>query len=247
MTVTEPLLTNDTLFDGQLICKQYKKGYRFSIDAVLCSQFCSPGAYTDYSILDIGCGCGVIGLILAYRYPQTRITAVEIQPELAELTRDNIQGNNYQSRMKVLEGNYRDLPGMVEAESFDLVVSNPPYRKPGRGRLSPDSQRARARHEIDADLSDLIKSAAYCVKNKGKVVIIYPAVRSIILITELKKHRLEPKKLQSIYSYPGLIDATLVLVEAVKNGGEELNLLPPFYIYQCKNGPYSDPMQKLYR
>lgn len=244
MTDTEPLFTNDTLFDGQLVCKQYKTGYRFSIDAVLCSHFCAPAS--NDTILDIGCGCGVIGLILALRYPKVNITGIEIQHELADLARNNIQENNFESRMTVLEGNYRNLPDMAGPESFDLVISNPPYRKQGRGRLSPDSQRARARHEIDAGLSDLIKSAAYCVKNKGKIVIIYPAVRSIVLITELKKRNLEPKRFLPIYSYPGSLDATLVLIEAVKNGGEELNLLPPFYIYQFRNGPYTDAMQKLY-
>jgi tRNA1(Val) A37 N6-methylase TrmN6 len=244
LTETDQLLTNDTLFNGRLVCKQYKSGYRFSIDAVLLAHFCSPGR--DDAILDLGCGCGVVGLILAYRYPAVTITGMEIQRELALLARKNISENDMQTRMTVIEGNFRDISGLVAPESFDLVVSNPPYRKQGRGRISPDTQRARARHEIDASLADMVQAAAYAVKNRGKVAVIYPAVRCISLITELKNHKLEPKRLQPVYGYPGQVDACLVLIEAVKNGGEEVRLLPPFYIYSKNNGPYSEAMQKIY-
>lgn len=237
-------LTNDTLFNGRLVCKQYKSGYRFSIDAVLSAHFCRPGP--NDSILDLGAGCGIISLILAYRHPSVRLTGLEIQPELAQLAKQNIRDNALQQRVSIIEGNYRDAAEFFAPETFDLVVSNPPYRRQGRGRLSPDSQRARARHEIDASLTDLIRAAAFAVKNKGKVVLIYPAVRSITLIHEFRKCNLEPKRLQPIYSYPGQDDATLVMIEAVKNGGEEVAVLPPFYVFKEKYGPYSEAMQKLY-
>lgn len=237
-------LTHDSLFDGRLVCKQYKSGYRFSIDAVLSAHFSRPES--SDSILDLGSGCGVISLILAYRYPGVSVTGIEVQPELVQLSRRNIIENDMQSRVRIIEANYRDISRQLKPETFDLVVSNPPYRKQGRGRVSGDQQRARARHEIDASLTDMVKAAAFAVKNRGKVVVIYPAVRSITLINELKKFRLEPKRLQPVYSYPGHSDATLVLVEAVKNGGEEVRLLPPFYVYSDKNGPYSEAMQKLY-
>lgn len=244
MTGTDQLLTDDTLFNGRLVCKQYKSGYRFSIDAILSAHFCRPAP--EDSILDLGCGCGVIGLILAYRHPEVSITGIEIQHELVLLARKNILENDMLSRMKVVEGNFRDTPELVPPESYDLVVSNPPYGKKGRGRVSPDTQRARARHEIDASLADMIRAAAYAVRNRGKVVVVYPAVRSVNLIAALKNHNLEPKRLQPVYSYPGQADASLVLIEAVKNGGEEMRLLPPFYIYSEKNGPYSEAMQEIY-
>ncbi|MDW7771843.1 MAG: methyltransferase [Desulfobulbaceae bacterium] len=244
MTATDCLLTDDTLFNGRLVCKQYKSGYRFSMDAILTAYFCRPG--TDDSILDLGFGCGIIGLILAYRYPQITITGIEVQPELVRLAEKNISDNSMQSRMRIVKGNFCHIPELIAPESFDLVVSNPPYRKQGRGRISRDTQRARARHEIDGGLTDMVRAAAYGVKNTGKVVVVYPALRSITLIHELKARNLEPKRIQPVYSYPGQADAVLVLVEAVKNGGEEVRLLPPFYVYTEKNGPYSAAMQKMY-
>lgn len=245
MIKTDLPLTDDTLFNGRLICKQYKSGYRFSIDAVLVAHFCRLG--TGDTILDLGCGCGIIGLVLAYRQPGVVVTGVEIQHELAQLAQNNILANDMKARMSVIEGNFRDFSGLIAPESFDLVVSNPPYGKQGRGRMNPDSQRARARHEIDASLADLIQAAAYSVKNRGKVVVIYPAVQAVSLIAAMRNHNLEPKRLQPIYSYPDQVDAALILVEAVKNGGEDVRLLPPFYIYTEKNGPYSRGMQELYK
>ena len=237
-------LTDDTLFDGLLICRQYKDGYRFSIDAVLAAHFCRPGSRDR--VLDIGCGCGVISLILAYRHLDISITGIEIQSELVQLSRDNILKNDMQERVTIIDGDFCEIGEMVEAESFDLVVSNPPYRQQGGGRINPDDQRARARHEIDATISDLVRALAFGVKNRGKVVIVYPATRLVPLIVELRQNSLEPKRIQLIYSHPDQGDASLILIEAIKNGGEEVQLMPPFYIYAEKNGSYSESMQKLY-
>ena len=237
-------LTDDTLFDGSLVCRQYRQGYRFSIDAVLAAHFCTVQPRDQ--ILDLGCGSGVIGLILAFRHQEVQVTGLEFQADLAMLTHDNILANNFDDRMKVIEGDLRDMGNAVAPESFDLVVCNPPYRKPGTGRISPTDQRARARHEIDAALDEIVDAAAFSVKNRGRVVFVYPAKRAVTLINCFKNRNLEPKRMQPVYSYPGNENATLVLVEAVKNGGEEVQILPPFYIYTEKNGPYTDPMKKLY-
>lgn len=238
-------VTNDTLFDGRLACRQHKQGYRFSVDAVLAAHFFTPGPHDR--ILDLGCGSGIIGLITAFRHPTVSLVGIEVQGELYDLARENIAGNCLTERFTVIEGNYCRVSDLVAPESFELVISNPPYRQQGRGKVNPDSQKARARHEIDATLSDVIRAASFAVQNRGKVVMVYPARRSVTLIAELKKCKLEPKRLQPVYSYPGASDASLVLVEAVKNGGEEVRLLPPFYIYTEKNGPYTDEMQQLYR
>lgn len=237
-------LTADTLFAGHLVCKQYDQGYRFSIDAVLAAHFCRPqsGAH----VLDLGCGSGVISLILAYRHPGLQVTGLEIQPELVSLARDNINANSMTERASVIEGDLRNIKEYFPPESFDIVVSNPPYRDPGSGRVSPTDQRARARHEIDAVLTDIVAAVAYAVKNRGRVVFVYPAPRAMPLIHSLKTLRLEPKRFQPVYSYPGGDDACLVLVEAVKNGGEGVRVLAPFYLYTGKKGPYTAQMQELY-
>lgn len=240
----EELLTRDTLFNGRLVCAQYRQGYRFSADAVLAARFCRTGPADR--ILDLGCGSGIIGLILAFRHPEVRVTGLEVQEELARLAEENSRRNGLEARVSVIHGSLRAIGDLVAPETFDLVVSNPPYRKPGSGRLSPTDQRARARHEIDASLSEVVRAAAFAVKNRGRVVLVYPAARLMTLSAALRDARLEPKRLQVVYGYPESPEASLVLVEAIKNGGEEVQILPPFYTHAEQNGPYSQAMQALY-
>jgi len=239
------VLTDDTFFSGGLICRQHKNGYRFSVDAVLVAHFCRPP--TSGRVLDVGCGCGIIGLILCYRHPQLQVTGLEVQPGLAELTRSNISANTLQQRFRVVEGDLCEIRDFMQPESFDLVVSNPPYRRLGSGRINRENESAIARHELTADLCFVISAAAFCVKNRGQVVCIYPADRLATLFAVMQEQRLVPKRLQPVYSYPGDNRARLVMVEAVKNGGEGVQLLSPFYIYACSDGPYSTEMEKLYQ
>lgn len=238
-------LTNDTLFQGQLHCRQRRDGYRFSVDAVLAAHFCTPRP--DDRVLDLGCGCGVIGLILAHRHRQLRVCGFELQTELADLAAANSAQNGFTDRFALVRGDVGAIATLLPPESFDLVVCNPPYRQKDSGRINGDHQAACARHELTATIDDFVRAAAFCVKNRGQVVFIYPAIRSNPLLAALQRHRLTLKRLQPVYSYPGTDGARLVLVEAVKNGGEQCQLLAPFYIYGCKNGDYSPAMHQLYR
>ena len=242
------IVSHDTLFDGELICRQYKKGYRFSVDAVLLGHFHHPRK--NGTILDIGCGCGIIGLILAYRHRHTikKVVGLEIQPELAELAKQNITVNGYEKVMESVHGDLRVIPNLFQAESFSSVVCNPPFYKCSSGRKNFNSQERIARHQVLAQLGDIVSNGAYAVQNKGSVAIIYPAEFLAELIELLLQSKLQPKKMRLVYSYPSkTLPARLVLIEAIKNGGAGLFVYPPFYIYHEKEGNYSPEMKKLYR
>ncbi|WP_417910905.1 tRNA1(Val) (adenine(37)-N6)-methyltransferase [Candidatus Electronema sp. PJ] len=239
-----PLLTQDTLFNGQLICRQHREGYRFSVDAVLLAHFCCPAAQDK--VLDLGCGCGVIDLILCHRFPGLHLTGLELQPALAELARSNAEANYFHHRFAVQQGDLRQISQFIPPESFDLVVSNPPYHRAGSGRLSQADECALARHELTANPDSVLTAAAFAVKNRGTVCCIYPAERLAVVLAALMRRQLTPKRLQPVYSYPEDSQARLVLLEAVKNGGEGLHLLPPLYIYQHKHGPYSPDLATMY-
>ncbi len=223
----------DTLFNGRLVCCQSRRGYRFSVDAVLLANFVKPRA--GDRALDLGAGCGVISLIMAWRSPETAITALELQPSLFELCRSNIERNGLVSRIHGIHGDLRRISSLLEAASFDLVVCNPPYYKVGSGRINPASERAAARHEIKADINQCVKAAAWALRSHGRAAFIFPVQRGTALLTALHTHRLEAKRLQVVYSFPGA-DGRLLMVEAVKAGGEELQILPPFYIYRAADG-----------
>lgn len=244
MDAPPPKLTRDTLFEGRLICRQHADGYRFSVDPVLLAHFVQPA--TGSKVLDLGAGCGVVALILAYRTPDLTLCCLELQEQLAALCRTNIRDNHLEQRIEVVAGDLRQIASLFPPESFDYVLSNPPYRKIGSGRRNPAGEQAIARHELRATLDDILNAAAFAVKNRGKVALVYPASRLTALIAGLVSHDLTPKRLQMVHGHAAS-PARLVLVEAVKNGGEGLDVLPPFYIYREVHGrAFSDAMQSLY-
>ena len=228
----------------KLICRQHRRGYRFSVDAFLAAWYCRPGDHDR--VLDLGCGNGIIGLLLAARYPRLRVTGLEIQPSLAGLARANIRDNGWSDRCRVVEGDARRIGDFLDPETFELVGCNPPYRSPGRGRISASDEAAAARHEISGGLDSLLAAAAFCVRNRAPVVVVYPASRLPRLLTGLTGQRLTLKRLRPVYGYPEADRGVLVLVEAVKNGGEGCAVEPPLFLHQRKNGDYSPEMIALY-
>lgn len=241
-------ISRDTLFNGRLVCMQHTAGYRFSVDAILAAHFQTPckGA----SLLDLGAGCGIIGVIAMYRWADRvqEVCALEVQPQLAELASNNFKENGFSDKSRVVNGDLNRILEYFPAESFSQVICNPPFYRQGSGRTSSDTESLHARHQILADLPAIVRGAAAVVKNGGSVVFVYPAEGLGELCSELARAALEPKRLQCVYSYPDAAsEARLVLVAAVKNAGSGVRILPPFYIYDKKNGDFTSQMMRLYR
>jgi len=112
-------------------------------------------------VLELGSGCGVVLLILAFRGLGESLVGVEIQHDLVSLSRRNARENGLEGRVRFLHADYRAVSKVLPPQGFDLVVSNPPYRRLHSGRVNPDSQRAIARHELATTLPDLFKAADY--------------------------------------------------------------------------------------
>lgn len=246
-SMSQANLSQDSLFDGELVCYQHSKGYRFSIDAVLIAHFVS--VRRNDRILDLGCGCGIISLILMYRHQNVirEILGIEFQEPLAKLAMKNLLENGFSSKAEVLQGDIRNLNNFFVPESFDSVVCNPPFYSPGSGRKTVEKEANTARHQITGGLDDFLKAAAFAVKNRGSVYFIYPADQTCEFIHSAKRNRLEPKFLHLIYSYPEPnSNAKLAMFHCVKNGGGGVGISLPFFIYKEKNGEYSGAMQKYY-
>lgn len=234
--------TLDSLFNGEIRLIQQKTGYRFSIDAVLLAHF--PQIKSGDIVLDLGCGCGVISSILAYRHSRIRIYGIELQEELFQLAKRNFFLNGYEDRVTAIHGDLSTPRDILPVSFADWVVCNPPYRKLNSGRKNPNEQKSLARHEIAISLSGLMEAAGYFLKPHGRAALIYPACRAGSLLNTLSRLRLEPKRLQIVYSDPES-EGGFVLVEAIKGGGEELKIMPPFFIYD-RCGEYTPEMQALY-
>jgi tRNA1Val (adenine37-N6)-methyltransferase len=237
------LLTCDSLFDGKLVIYQPKRGYRFAIDAVLLAGLTK--VLPRDRILDLGTGCGVIPLILAHRNPQVRVSAVEIQPELAELAKHNVEVNGFSERIQIQGRDIRRVVSDFKGERFTLVVSNPPYRRLHTGRVNPDRQQAVARHELEASVADVFHAAGTLLGHGGRLAIIYPATRLAHLLVTAHEVHLTPKRLTPIYSRRAS-EACLVHLECRKGAGDELRVAPPFLIYD-EDRKYTEVMRLLYQ
>jgi len=220
-------VTCDRLDKWHLKVLQPKNGYRFSIDALLLADFVK--LKKKDALLELGTGCGVVSLILARRFPEIDITAIEIQPDLAAIAQRNVSLNCLSQQIDILEGDINNIQGLIKAGTFGHVAVNPPYRSPSSGRICLESQEALARHEILVNLEKILDAARYGLRPGGRISLIYPADRLAHLISSMRSARLEPKRLQLIHPGPNS-QARLALVEGCKDAGEELSILPPLFL-----------------
>jgi len=214
--------TIDGLLDGRLQLIQSREGYRFSVDALFLAEFVTvkPGDF----LVDLGTGCGVIPLTLLLTTPLRQALGIEIQRDLACQASRNTRLNGLSRKMKILQADIRHPP--LSPRTADIVICNPPYRKADSGRINPNTSRAVARHEILLSLEDLLKTARYLMRMKGRFAIIFPAERLTDLLSCSRRFRLEPKRVQVVY--PDLHSSSkLVLVETVLEGNPGLEILPP--------------------
>lgn len=235
--------TVESLFGGGLRILQKKKGYRYTIDSILLTHFVE--LKERKRLLELGAGSGVISLILAYRYPETRVTGIEIQEDLADMARRSVLLNGLEGRVEILHGDAGKADDFPNARSCDVAVFNPPYRKIGSGRINPRAEKALARHEIAGSVAEFLRYAFQALKPGGCVDLIYPCSRMVEVIHRMRSEKLEPKRLRMVHSKPGS-RGDFVLVEGIKEGGEELNVLPPLFVYREDEG-YSGELETLFR
>jgi len=221
--------TLDVLYDGKVKLFQDRRGYRFSLDPLLLAHFitCRRGE----NIADLGTGNGVIALTLAYLDSSLSITGVEIQPSMVDRAKRNVRMNGFQKRITIARADVRNIQETLRPESFAAVICNPPYRQTTSGRTSPNVERKIARHEIAAGLADFLRAAAYLLPIKGRIAMVYPALRIVDLLQSMRNMNLEPKRLRMVHSFANT-KASLVLVEAVKGGRSGSETLSPLVVYR---------------
>jgi tRNA1Val (adenine37-N6)-methyltransferase len=192
------------------------------MDSILLSRFVTTRR-GDW-VVDLGAGCGIIGLMLLLARPIGRVVCLEIQAALADQALRNAALNGFKEKMSVILGDIRHPP--LPASIADVVVCNPPYRPAQSGRINPDPERAIARHEILVSLHDILSAAVRLMKPRGRIAMVYPAVRLADLAVRLRSFGLEPKRMRILYPGPEE-DAKLVFVEAIRGAGGGLKILPP--------------------
>ena len=235
---TEEVRQNRAYFPRGL--RQPEGRYRFSADALLLA--CYPRQRDGDRFLELGTGCGAVSLGLLLRGDVSFIygLGLDLDPDMVRAAGDNATrlGLGDRFRAEVADVRFvRQCPA-VQPEAFDLVLANPPYRSREQGRQPPGEAESAARTETRADLVDFLRAAAYGLKNKGLLEVVFLAERLPLLLRTLAELRLEPKRMRPVQGKPER-SASQVLLEARKNGGPGLTLEPPLVLYSGETGGLS--------
>lgn len=226
----------------QTTINQNPKGYRYSVEPFLLAHWVCPARGSR--ILDIGTGCGVIPLLLMSRQTDLEITAVEIQNSLYQSAEDNVKSNGWSRHIRVLEGDFCSMDGEWEPETFDWILSNPPYRTLNSGKLNPCREKAIARHELSLTLENLAAASAPLLKPGGRIALAYPFHRLHEVMNQLREVQLNPTRFIRVFGHEK-VTPKICLVEAVKGEAPQAPLEQTLTIYN-PNGSYTQTMQEIY-
>lgn len=216
----------EDLGDGFKII-QNKTMFCYGTDAAMLSDFVV--AKPKDKLIDLCSGNGIIPILLCKKTRCNDITALEIQKEVCELTKRSVKLNNLTERIKVINGDLRQVRANFDCGYFDVVTCNPPYMPVGTGKANVSESINIARHEIMCTLEDVITSAAYLVKNGGRFYMVHRAERLCDIIYLMRSNNLQPKRLTLIQANPES-EPSLVLIEAQKDRKSGLIITKPIYV-----------------
>jgi tRNA1Val (adenine37-N6)-methyltransferase len=231
---------NTTKTTKEPIFIQNNFGYRYSIEPFLLADFVQ--LLPSQKVLDIGTGCGIIPLLMVFLEPTLKVTGIEIQNAAANNAEQNITNNKMD--IKIVQDDFIQWAQRLELEYFDLIVSNPPYRKINSGRINLDPGKAIARHELKLNLSFMLDKARPILKKGGHINLAYPSIRLKEILSELEYRELFPSRIRFIHGNQSA-EAKIFLVDAIKEKKNELIVDSPLYVYN-NDGSYSKEMQDIY-
>jgi len=221
-------------------------GYRFvyddalfppGTDTFLLSSF--PRLKPGLRVCDLGCGTGLLGLLLLQRQSALTLTGVEIQEAAVRLAARAVEENGLTDRFILCHDDLRNVRSCFPSGSFDLVVCNPPYYPPESGRMAEDPSIRTARSEISCTLEDVCAAAAYLLRWGGSVALVHKPERLTDLLCTLRSHAMEPKRLRFVCR-DGVSAPSLVLVEARRGGKPGLTVEAPLILQNPDGSPSAE-------
>ncbi|CDF57180.1 tRNA1(Val) (adenine(37)-N6)-methyltransferase [Thermobrachium celere] len=214
----------------------------FGIDAVLLSSYAV--IRKKDRVVDLGTGTGIIPLLVYGKYEPKEIIGVEIQKDVADMARRSIELNGLTDIIKIYEGDIKDCFKYIGINQFDVVVSNPPYKKGSSGILNMSDTKAISRHEVLINIDELCFSASRLLKGGGRFYMIHRPERLKDIILALNNNKFTPKRIRFVH--PKINKApNMVLIESVKAGGDFLKIEEPLYVYN-DDGTYTQEILKIY-
>ena len=222
---------------------QNKDGFCFGIDSVLLSDFAKQ-IKKDSKVIDLGTGTGIISILLCGKTNLKEIIGVEIQEHVYDMAKRSSELNKLANRFKVINEDLTNLSKLFPANSFDAIVTNPPYKKINTGLKNENKAQLISRHEIMCNIEDIAKVSSYLLKTNSSIYMVHRPDRLSDIINTFKKYKLEPKQIRFVY--PKIEkEPNLVLIKATKCGKSFLKIDKPLIVYN-NDGTYTDEILKIY-
>ena len=233
----------DDLEFNNLKIIQNKNEFCFGMDSVLLANFAGE-IKPNSKILDLGTGTGILPILLSGKTKNTKIFGIEIQEKMAEMATRSIKLNNLEKRVKIINNDIKNLKNIFEKNTFDVVVTNPPYKRINSGLKNESKGILISKHEIKCNLEDVIDASKNMLKDKGTLYMVHRPERIVDICELLRKNKLEPKIIRFVYPKKEK-GANLLLIKSIKNANRFLKIEKPLIIYK-ENGEYTDEFLKIY-
>lgn len=229
-------LTQDAFLGDRLTVLQPKSGYRAGTDAVLLAASVGATRSPELRVLDVGAGVGVVGLCVAARIEASRVVLVEKNSDLATLARKNVLQNGFTDRVDVVDadvlGRANELE--LEAESFDHVLSNPPFYDAGAARASSNNLKAAAHVMPSGGLDNWLRFMARMTRPGGQATMIHVAERLGDVIGAFER-RFGGLLLQPLHPRAG-VPANRIIVQGTKGSRRPMQLLAGIVLHNEGHG-----------
>ena len=241
----------NNLLPGERIDDLQRNGYKiiqnpqkfcFGMDAVLLSGFVRVKPGED--CLDLGCGNGIIPLLLSAKTQGRQFAGLEIQPYSADLARRSVALNHLEERIRIVEGDIRDASGIFVASSFHVVTSNPPYMTAQHGIPNPVESKLIARHEILCTLEDVIRESARLLVPGGRFYLVHRPFRLAEILSLMVQYRIEPKRMRLVHPYVDR-EPNMVLLEGLRGGRPRMTVEKPLIVFR-EPGKYTEEITEVY-
>ena len=243
-------VTQDALLSGRVKLLQPRRGHRAGTDAVILAGLAQirPGDH----VIDLGSASGAVGLMIAARHLQARVTLIERDPNLVALARRNIALNGVDDRVAAAEADVfatsEDGRRTLDAAfgAADVIITNPPFFQPDNppASASPDPGRRAARLMSGGDLDDWVSAARGCLALRGRLWLIHRADRLDACFSALRG-AFGSLCVTPVYPKIGA-PASRVVISAVAGGRAPARLTSPLVLHD-KDGTFTLAAERLHR
>lgn len=212
----------------------------FGTDAILLGAFAAEKRFAK--AVDLGCGTGILPLLLASYPCAEKVCGVELSPRCADLAKQSVAYNGISDRVEIFCEDLRNTA--LPAGKFDLVTCNPPYFLPGTGKASSEKKES-ARREETCTFEDIAGCASRLLKFGGRFCFVHKPERLCRVMSAASVCGLEPKVLRLIYPKADRAPE-LFLMECKKGASAGLKVDKPFVLYD-EAGKETSAFQAIHR